>query len=236
VLLVTEQPVLARMVMLAINHGPFRAQWAETAPEATTALRANGPDLAVVDADAAGGALLEQLRASMPTFADFPVIVLTRRDDLKTKLAAFDWGAVDILSVPFSPAELVARILVAMRRRHPAPLAFVPVVQVGDVEIDILNRTARVGERSLHLASPELSLLYLLAANAGRRLDLREIVDNLWGAEVADYNHAIDLHVRHLRAGFANDLQRPGYIVSKPGHGYSFDPVSTSGSSAPPLP
>ena len=112
-----------------------------------------------------------------------PVIALTRRGDLKTKLAVFERGVDDILTVPFSPEELVARTLAVMRRSYSEAVEFTPILRLGDLEIDILNRRVRVGGTELHLTSLEQSLLYLLAANAGRLLTRDEILDNLWGAD-----------------------------------------------------
>jgi len=74
----------------------------------------------------------------------------------------------DILTVPFAPGELRARVSALLRRSYSDAVTFTPVIKIGDLEINILKRTVRAGTSALHLTSLEQSLLYLLAANAGR--------------------------------------------------------------------
>ena len=81
---------------------------------------------------------------------------------------------------------------------------FTPVIRCGELEIDILHRRARHGH-DLHLTPLELSLLYLLAANAGRVLTRDEIMDHLWGADYAAESNVVDRHVRTLRAKLQDD-------------------------------
>ena len=151
-----------------------------------------------------------------------PVIALTRRGDLKAKLTAFERGVDDILTVPFSPEEFVARVLVIMRRTYREAVVFTPVLRLGDLEIDILNRRVRAGDTELHLTSLEQSLLYLLAANAGRLLTRDEILDHLWGADYVAESNIVDRHIRNLRVKLQNHSRRPRYIATVPGRGYRF--------------
>src|SRR5215212_12103612 len=118
VLIVADQPVLAEVVRLALNHGRFTAQIARTAEEALATLADWRPHLAVVDADVGDGMLLDRLGDTTAVEDRVPVMALTRRGDLRTKLAAFERGVDDIITVPFSPEELVARVLVIMRRTY----------------------------------------------------------------------------------------------------------------------
>src|ERR1051325_5855702 len=97
-----------------------------------------------------------------------PVLALTRRGDLPTKLAAFAQGVDDIMTVPFSPEELLARVLVITRRTLGQDFALTPVIRLGEIELDILHRLVRAGSSELHLTGLEQSLLYLLAASPGR--------------------------------------------------------------------
>src|SRR5919107_5512548 len=99
---------------------------------------------------------------------------------------------------------------------------FTPVIRVGELEIDILHRRVRVEGQDLHLTPLELSLLYLLAANAGRVLTRDEILDHLWGGDYAAESNVIDRQVRKLRAKLEDDWRRPRYIATVPGVGYQF--------------
>ena len=140
----------------------------------------------------------------------------------------------DILAVPFSPEELVARALVIMRRTYGAPAAVAPTVTVGELEIDILNRRVRAGPDELCLTPLEQSLLYLLAANAGRLLTRDEIrlltrdetLDHLWGVDYAAESNVVDRQVRNLRARLEDDWRRPRFTATVPGKGYRFLPVA----------
>ena len=114
-----------------------------------------------------------------------------------------------------------------MRRSYGEVGVFAPVLKLGELEIDILNRSVTAGGHELHLTSLEQNLLYLLAANAGRLLTRDEIIDYLWGTDYAAESNVVDRHVRNLRAKLQNDWRRPRYIVTVPGQGYQFAPTSS---------
>ena len=96
------------------------------------------------------------------------------------------------------------------------------MLRLGDLEIDILNRHVRAGETELHLTPLEQSLLYLLAANAGRLLTRDEILDYLWGADYVAESNVVDRHIRNLRTKLRDHSRRPKYIATVPGRGYRF--------------
>lgn len=226
VLLVIDQPLLAKYVALAITHGTYLTHVTQTVEETLTALAAWRPHLAIIDMDIAHGAILDRLGYTTPATDRIPVIALTGRGDLQTKLAAFDHGVDDILTVPFSPEELVARLLAVMRRTYHETVVFTPVLRLGDLEIDILNRSVRVHDKELHLTAIEQSLLYLLAANAGRLLTRDEIMDQLWGADYVAESNVVDRHIRNLRIKLQNGWRSPRYIATIPGRGYRFVPTA----------
>src|SRR6185295_17912142 len=137
-----------------------------------------------------------------------------------------------ILTVPFSPEELVARILAILRRTYRETVVFTPVLRLGDLEIDIMNRSVRVQGTELHLTAIEQSLLYLLAANSGRLLTRDEILDQLWGVDYMAESNVVDRHIRNLRIKLQNGWRHPRYIATVPGRGYRFVPT-TADESAP---
>jgi DNA-binding response OmpR family regulator len=219
VLVLLDQPLVAEIVSFTLNHGVYDTRTATGVDEAKALLTDWRPHLAVVDMDIGGDQVVELTRG--PTGPTIPVLALTRRGDLKTKLAAFDQGVDDIMTVPFSPA----RVLAITRRTYGAAPALNPVIKLGEIEIDILHRQIRAGSSDLHLTPLEQSLLYLLAANAGRVLTRDEIMDALWGVDFVAGSNTIDQHIRSLRAKLQNDWHRPRFIATEPGRGYRFVPT-----------
>jgi DNA-binding response OmpR family regulator len=186
--------------------------------------------------DLDGRQFLAQLSAPAAGGTRLPVIGLTRRGDLKSKLAAFDAGVDDIMTIPFAPEELLARVIALLRRAYSAAVLFTPVIRLGELEIDILNRTVRAGGAELHLTSLEQSLLYLLAANAGRVVSREEILDTLWGVDYVAESNVVDRQIRNLRARLQNDWRQPRFIATVPGRGYRFLPTFTLEGAPPTTP
>jgi DNA-binding response OmpR family regulator len=154
-----------------------------------------------------------------------PVLGLTRRGDLATKLQAFDLGVDDILTVPFSPEELLARSIVITRRATGTDRPIVPTIKLGEMEVDILNRQVRAGDSVIHLSGIEQSLLYLLASRGGQVVTREEILDTIWGMDFVAESNIVDRHIRSLRIKLQNGYQRPRFIATVPGAGYRFIPT-----------
>lgn len=226
VLVMVEQPLIADVIELTLNHGVYVTRKAKNLPEATAVLEDWRPHLAVIDMDIGGDLLVQRLAGSGEGGGTrTPVLALTRRGDLRTKLVAFEQGVDDIMTVPFSPEELLARVLAITRRSYGASVPLKPVLKLGEIEIDILHRLVRAGTSELHLTGLEQSLLYLLAANAGRVVTREEILDALWGVDYAAESNVVDRHIRNLRAKLQNDWRKPRFIATVPGQGYRFVPV-----------
>jgi DNA-binding response OmpR family regulator len=228
-LLVLERPMLAELIRLTLNHGVYTTRTVSTVDGVTSELTEWQPHLLVLDMDLDGVEILNLLGSGS---GRLPVIGLTRRGDLSAKLTAFDAGVDDILTIPFAPEELLARVLAVLRRSYSDSVSFTPVIKVGDLEIDILKRTVRAGTSELHLTSLEQSLLYLLAANAGRVVSREEILDTLWGVDYVAESNVVDRQIRNLRARLQSDWREPRFIATVPGYGYRFLPTSPENSAA----
>jgi DNA-binding response OmpR family regulator len=225
-LLVIDQLALADVVKLALKDGQYHTRVARSAGDAASALADWPPHFIVLDVDGDVNGILDGLADASRGGARLPVIALTRRGDLQSKLAAFERGVDDVLTVPFSPEELVARILAVMRRTYRDAVVFTPTLRLGDLEIDIVNRRVRAGDRELHLTLLEQGLLYLLAANAGRLLTRDEILDRLWGADYVPGSNVVDRHIRNLRVKLQSHSRPLPYIATVPGRGYRFVPTA----------
>jgi two-component system alkaline phosphatase synthesis response regulator PhoP len=229
-LVLHDRPLVVDLVELTLNHGVFVVRAARNLAEAEALLVEWRPDLAIVDMDHDDStALLARLGATNRlTKRTTPALGLTRRGDLKTKLHAFDLGVDDILTMPFSPEELLARAIVITRRATGSNVPIIPAIRVGEMEIDILGREVRTGDSVIHLSGIEQSLLYLLASRGGRVVTRDEILDAIWGTDFVAESNIVDRHIRSLRIKLQNDYRHPRFIATVAGRGYRFIPTFTN--------
>ena len=226
-LVLHDRPLVVDLITLTLNHGVFAVRAARDLAEAETILTEWHPHLTVVDMDHDDSmALLQRIGASNSLARSVtPALGLTRRGDLKTKLRAFDLGVDDILTVPFSPEELLARCIVITRRATGTDHPIIPTIRLGEIEVDIVNRQVRAGHSVVHLSGIEQSLLYLLASRGGRVVTREEILDAVWGTDFVAESNIVDRHIRSLRIKLQNDYRHPRFIATVPGRGYRFIPT-----------
>lgn len=226
-LVLHERQLVVDLIELTLNHGLFVVRAARDLGEAEAILAEWRPHMTVVDMDHDdSAALLQRLGASNSMRRSVtPVLGLTRRGDLKMKLRAFELGVDDILTMPFSPEELLARSIVISRRASGTDLPIIPTIKLGEIEVDIVNRQVRAGDSVVHLSGIEQSLLYLLASRNGRVVTREEILDAIWGTDFVAESNIVDRHVRSLRIKLQNDYRHPRFIATVAGQGYRFIPT-----------
>jgi two-component system alkaline phosphatase synthesis response regulator PhoP len=226
-LVLHDRPLVVDLIRLTLNHGLFVVRAARDLAEAESILVDWRPHMTIVDMDHDdSSSLLQRLGASNSLRRSVtPILGLTRRGDLQTKLKAFDLGVDDILTVPFSPEELLARSIVISRRTTGTDLPLVPTIKLGEIELDIVNRQVRIGRSVVPLSAIEQSLLYLLASRGGRVVTREEILDATWGTDFVAESNVVDRHVRSLRVKLQDDYRHPRFIATVPGQGYRFVPT-----------
>jgi len=226
-LVLHDRQLVVDLIELTLNHGLFAVRAARSLAEAEAILSGWQPHLSVIDMDHDDSmALVQRIGTAAALTRSFtPVLGLTRRGDLKTKLRAFDLGVDDIMTMPFSPEELLARSIVLSRRASGTDRPIVPTIRLGEMEIDILNRQVRAGDSIVHLSGIEQSLLYLLASRAGRVVTRDDILDAIWGPDFVAESNIVDRHIRSLRVKLQNDYRHPRFIATVAGRGYRFIPT-----------
>jgi two-component system, OmpR family, alkaline phosphatase synthesis response regulator PhoP len=226
-LVLHDRPLIVDLITLTLNHGGFVVRAASTLEGAEAILADWRPHLTVIDMDHDDSTALLRLLEASTTMkrSGTPVLGLTRRGDLKTKLRAFDLGVDDILTMPFSPEELLARAIVITRRATGVDMPLIPVIRLGEMEIDIVNRVVRAGDSVIHLSGIEQSLLYLLASRSGLVVTKEEILDAIWGTDFVAESNIVDRHIRSLRIKLQDDYRHPRFIATVHGQGYRFIPT-----------
>lgn len=229
-LVLHDRPLMVDLIELTLNHGLFVVRAAGDLAEAETILATWRPHMAIVDMDHVEAPdVLNRLGASNTLRqSETPVLGLTRRGDLPTKLRAFDLGVDDVVAVPFSPDELLARSIVIARRATGVERPIVPTIKLGEMEVDIMHRVIRAGDSVVHLSGIEQSPLYVLASRSDRVVTREEILDSVWGTDFVAESNIVDRHIRSLRIKLQNDYRRPRFIETVPGKGYRFVPTFTN--------
>jgi two-component system, OmpR family, copper resistance phosphate regulon response regulator CusR len=146
--------------------------------------------LPVVD----GLTVLRQLRATHP---DLPVVILSARSDLTTKLRGFDLGASDYLPKPFALDELLARVRAQLRR------GTLPddgnLIRAGELVLDLARRQARLGAAEANLSDREFRLLHHLATHVGEVVSRERLLAEVWGYDFDPCSNVVEVCVRRLR-------------------------------------
>jgi DNA-binding response OmpR family regulator len=216
ILLAEDDALLADGVTEAIRQSGLVVNHVAGGREACAALRADPPDILVLDLglpDIDGIEVLKFAKANAPATR---VLVLTARDSTEAKVKGLDGGADDYLTKPFARAELLARLRVLERRLGNATTA---TIEVGPLRLDTRRQEATLDGEPLALSRREYMLLKALVESTGV-IQTRESLETRmygWGEEVA--SNAIEVHVHHLRkklpSGFIKTLRGIGYLVAR---------------------
>ena len=167
-----------------------------TAPRASLSALCEPYELVVLDLQLPnlnGLQVLEDLHRRRP---DLPILILSARNDLETKLQSFQLGATDYLSKPFSFDELVARVRIQLRHGTSEDAS---TVRIGGLELDLARRRARVEDTVTDLSDREFRLLYHLATHAGEVVSRERLLSEVWGYSFDPGSNVVDVCVRRLR-------------------------------------
>jgi two-component system KDP operon response regulator KdpE len=216
VLVVDDEPQIRRALRVVLTGHGYAVELAANGEEALAALAARVPDAVVLDLMMPGVDGLEVVRETR-AWSTVPIIVLSARERERDKVQALDLGADDYLTKPFGMDELLARLRAALRRVGPPASS---VLAAGDVTIDLAGRVVTRRGEEVHLTPTEFELLRALAADAGKVLTHRHLLERVWGAYAADNAQQLRVHINHLRRKLEVDPAAPRLLVTEPGVGY----------------
>jgi two-component system copper resistance phosphate regulon response regulator CusR len=145
-----------------------------------------------------------------------PIIFLSVNDDTDIKVSAFNYGADDYLTKPFSFAELYARIQAITRR---TPTAKRPVLKIGDLILDTNKHQVKRNGKEIHLTRKEFGILEYLILNQGTIVSRAILMEHVWTADSDPFSNTVEAHIRNLRRKI-NRENKPDLITNIPGRGY----------------
>ena len=218
ILIVEDEAQIRILLRAALQRAGYRVVEAATARQALNAKAIDNPDLILLDLGLPDRDGLELVTALRPD-ASVRLIVISAREQTEQKVAALDLGADDYVTKPFDMDEVLARIRAALRQRALAE-AESPVVEVGDVSIDLVNRIVRRGDEEVHLTPKEYAVLAELAKWPGRVLTHSSLLRTVWGVAHEQQPEYLRVVMRALRQKLEEQPSNPKLLINEPAVGY----------------
>jgi two-component system, OmpR family, KDP operon response regulator KdpE len=216
-LLIEDEPDIRAFLRSSLGSEGYRVVEASNGARGALDARGQRPDLAIVDLglpDVDGVEVIRDIRA----WSKMPIVVLSARTHERSKIEALDAGADDYITKPFAVGELFARVRVALRHAM-GGRAGLPL-RLGDVVIDLEQRSARRGDEHIRLTPIEFRLLACLARHLGMVATHRELLTQVWGPTHAEDTHYLRIYMKQLRDKLEEDPVRPKHFLTEAGIGY----------------
>ncbi|MBK8141271.1 MAG: response regulator [Chitinophagaceae bacterium] len=218
-LVIDDEAQIRRLLEITLESNSFNVESAETASEGLRIAANHPPDLIILDLglpDENGHSVLKKLRE----WYTKPVIILSVQSSEDDIVSALDNGANDYLVKPFRTGELLARIRSALRGIVNEENN--PVVDAGDLQIDLAARSVNKNKEPVKLTATEYKLLSLLAQHEGKVLTHQYLLREVWGPGYIRQTQYLRVFIAQLRKKIETDANRPVHIITESGVGYRF--------------
>jgi DNA-binding response OmpR family regulator len=216
-LVIEDEPRIQAFLARGLRAEGFSVECADDGSDGLRMALAEEFDLVILDLllpRLDGLTVLASLQRRRP---GLPVVILSARSDLPTKLRGFGLGARDYLAKPFAFDELVARVYVQLRSNPRTPEE--NVVRAGALTLDLARRQARIGALVTDLSDREFRLLHHLVEHSDEVVSRERLLADVWGYHFDPGSNVVDVCVRRLRKKLGTQapietIRRAGYRVS----------------------
>jgi two-component system phosphate regulon response regulator PhoB len=226
ILLVEDDQALVELLGYHFAREEFDVRHTPDGEEALVLARESPPDVVILDwmlESLSGIEVCRRLRRMNET-ANVPIIMLTARGEESDRLRGFETGADDYVTKPFSPRELVARVLAVLRRVRPALAG--EQLSYGGIDMDVVGHKVKRDGGTIALGPTEYRLLRHFLEHPGRVFSRERLLDSVWGQDSDIELRTVDVHIRRLRkainAGGKSDIIRTvrsaGYALDADGN------------------
>jgi two-component system KDP operon response regulator KdpE len=216
ILVVDDEQQILRALRTSLRGAGYEVETADTVKGALAAAAMRPPEAVILDLVLPDGSGIDVCR-ELRKWSSAPVILLSAVGEEREKVAALDAGADDYVTKPVGIDELLARLRAVLRRTAPDAE---PVIEVGELVVDLAARTVIVGGRSVHLTPHQFELLRVLAVNKGKLLTHKALLREVWGPGYGSESNLLHVNVSQLRRKIEPDRTHPRYLLTEPGAGY----------------
>ncbi|HTY83914.1 MAG TPA: response regulator transcription factor [Silvibacterium sp.] len=215
-LVADDDPALGMFLARGLETEGHTVRLASDGQDAFETFLNEMPDLTILDLNLPQKDGTEVLRMVRSVTEDLPVLILTARNDVETRVKCLDLGADDCMLKPFSLAELRARCRALLRRRRDANL----VIRQGDLAMNRIERTVVRDGSAIALTNKEFGLLEYLLLNRGRIISRAVLLEKVWNMPANSSTNVVDVYVNYLRRKLGDYGTRP-MIQTVRGEGYA---------------
>jgi two-component system KDP operon response regulator KdpE len=219
ILIIEDEFAIRRFLKTALKAQHFQPIETGRGDEGLVLAAERRPDIILLDLglpDMDGLEVLRRLR----DWTSVPIIILSARGQEQDKVVGLDSGADDYLTKPFSVAELLARIRVALRHLLRNPAESAAGFQSGGLKVDLRSRQVWLDGKEIRLSPIQYRLLAALVRNAGRVVTQRQLLKEVWDENSEATSDYVRIYIHQLRHKLEADPVRPRYLLTEPGVGY----------------
>ena len=224
ILLIEDDPDIVVLVRYELSKAGFHVAEAADGLAGRAALKQSAPHLLLLDTMLPGISGLQILAETRqdPLLHRLPIIMLSARCGEEDLLAAFEAGADDYVTKPFSPRELVARVKLLLWRAEPTAAACL-ALKFDHLRIHLDTNRITCSDKHVPTSLLEFRLLYHLASHPSRVFTREELISTIWGGEQFLTLRCVDVCVRRLREKIESDPENPRFLKTVRGSGYLFE-------------
>lgn len=219
IMVVDDDPIIRKFVGANLKAREYEVITAEDGPSALKAMEENLPDLVILDIMMPGmdG---HQVCNRIREWSQVPIIMLSAKSELSSKVDLLNVGADDYITKPFGIEELMARVRAVLRRKPGARGRDLATFSSGTLQVNLGDRRVTVEGTPVKMSPTEYNLLRELVQNAGKVLTHQMLLTRVWGPEYGEEMEYLRVYIGRLRNKIEADPQNPKHIITEPGVGY----------------
>ena len=220
ILIIEDEKNISEIVEKYLLKEGYATLIANDGIEGLALFRDSNPDLVISDVmmpTIDGFEVLREIRL----ISDVPVIMLTAKQEEVDRLKGFENGADDYVTKPFSPKELVRRVMVMLKRTYKA-IEDKQVLIEGELKLDLNKQKLYKNEDEIDITSKEFQIIYAFFKNPRQILSREQLIELAFSNDFEGFDRTIDAHIKKIRHKIEEDTKNPKYLKTKYGAGYIF--------------
>ena len=223
IIVVDDEKEIADLIALYLTNEDYEVHTFYNGTDALRYIETESPDLAVLDVmlpDMSGFSICQKIRETQ----NFPIIMLTAKDEEIDKITGLTLGADDYIAKPFNPLELMARVKAQLRRStkyNEGNRSQEDIIDFGGLFLNRNTHECIYNERELTLTPIEFDILWILCENRGQVISSEQLFEQVWKEKYyKNSNNTVMVHIRHLREKMSGPTGKSDFIKTVWGVGY----------------